>query len=94
MLCSDQFIFQKSDNRSHFHFLHECLARVAGNFENWYEKRDQAYIESSIISVEEEKYKRILPQIRNLFSDIQSDLESGKADKLILFNVQVLPLDN
>ncbi len=93
-LINDQFKFETSSNNSHIEFLHECLRRVSGKVEHWYQKPELAYIESSIITVEEAQYKKILPQIRSLFSEIQSDLESGKADKLILFNLQVIPLDS
>ncbi len=92
-LTNDQFKFETSSNNSHIEFLHECLRRVTASINEWYRKPDLAYIESSIISVEENKYKKIIPQIRSLFAELQSDLESGKADKLILFNVQVMPLD-
>ncbi len=93
-LINDQFKFETSSNSSHIEFLHECLRRVTASIGDWYAKPDLAYIESSIISIEEAKYRKILPQIRSLFSELQSDLESGKADKLILFNLQVMPLDN
>lgn len=93
-LVSDQFKFDTSSNNSHLEFLHECLTRVTASLNDWYQKPDRAYIESSIISVEESKYKKLLPQIRNLFAELQSDLENGKSDKLILFNIQIVPLDN
>ncbi|MES2802501.1 MAG: TIGR02147 family protein [Bdellovibrionota bacterium] len=92
-LINEQFKFETSNNNSHIEFLQECLKRVAASIGEWYLKPDLAYVESSIISVEEAKYRKLLPQIRSLCSEIQSDLESGKADKLILFNVQVMPLD-
>ncbi len=93
-LANDQFKFETSSNNSHIEFLHECLRRVTASIADWYLKPDLAYIESSIVSVDEAKYRKVLPQIRNLFSELQSDLESGKADKLILFNIQVIPLDS
>lgn len=89
---SDQFVFNSSKDQSEIQFLRDCLNRILSEVEKWYRDPESTHIEASIISVEERKYKKILPQLKSMLAEVQSDMESGNADKLILFNVQVLPL--
>lgn len=54
-------------------------------------KRD-AHFESGILSVKRACYRELLPRIRHLIVELQSQVEDQEADLLVRFNIQIYPV--
>lgn len=76
----------------HIDYLRSSLRDAERALKAWFPKRDEAYIESVILSVRKEDYLRMLPLLRERILETRSRLDTEDADMLVRFNVQVYPV--
>ncbi len=93
-IVSDQFYFIGKDGLSHIDYLTMALREAEDKVSTWYEKPDQSFFVSSILSVKDATFRAKLPEIKAAMKRVESDLETGDADRLIRVNVQIYPLEN
>lgn len=92
-LLTEQIQFREDmKGFSHIDFLKQAIRHATQNVEQWFPHSAQTHFESSIISVRAADYHQLLPDLKSRLSLIQSGLESGQADTLIRFNIQVYPI--
>ncbi len=92
-IVSDQFYFIGKDGLSHIDYLTMALREAEEKVSAWYERPDQSFFVSSILSVKDGAYRAKLPEIKAAMKRVESDLETGDADRLIRVNVQIYPLE-
>lgn len=92
-VISDQVnFFGGDDGMSHLEYLTMAIRDAETRLGNWFDRRDESFFLSSILSVKDENYREVLPKIKDAIRRHESDLESGDADRLVRFNVQIYPL--
>lgn len=92
-IVNDQFYFIGKDGMSHIDYLTMALREAEEKVSAWYDKPDESFFVSSILSVKDAVYRAKLPELKARMKRVESDLETGDADRLIRVNVQVYPLD-
>ena len=93
-IVSDQINFiAGADGISHIDYLTMALRDAEKRVAAWCGKKDESFFSSSILSVKASQYREALPRIKETVQKLESDLESGEADRLVRFNVQIFPLD-
>jgi uncharacterized protein (TIGR02147 family) len=91
-LVQDRVFFTGSqDGVSHVDFLRMAMRDASERVEPWFDRRDVSHFESSVVSVERSRYVELLAKAKDDLLQLQSDLESGDADMLVHFNVQIYP---
>ena len=89
----EQVVFSAhQDKQAHFKFLNSCLDKSKAALDEWYSKKSEAYFESSLISVDRAHYQVLLPKIRAMADEMQSQLETPEADQVVLFGIQMFPI--
>ena len=86
-----EVVFESTSKiHSHIQYLDESIQYARQLIARQFEKRDQSYFESCVLSVDVRKFTAALPRIREFFDLIQSELvvDSG-ADDLAHFNIQI-----
>lgn len=93
--ASREVVFDANEERkqeAHQKYLEESMDFARKMAPRWLPAEEESYFESSVVSVNAEKYKKALPRIREFFDLLQSELEEAKnADSLAYFNIQVFP---
>jgi hypothetical protein len=84
--------FAGEDGLSHLDGLTLALREAEERVGAWYGKKAESFFSSSIVSVKDATYRAALPGIKSAMLRMESDLESGEADRLVRFNVQIYPL--
>lgn len=77
---------------SHIDFLKLALTNASDHVESWFQQKTLAYFESSVLSVKKNVFKVALKNLKSEMLIKQAELESGDADMLVRFNVQVYPI--
>lgn len=89
---NEQIIFNSAENdKLHFRFITSCLEDAHRNLEKYFQRPNESYFESTLISVRSSVYKEKLVELKEFLNRYQSDIESSDADSLIHFNIQVYP---
>ena len=92
-VISDQVnFFGGDDGISHLEYLTMAIRDAETRLGAWFGRKDESFFLSSILSVKDKNYRNELPKIKDLIRRHESDLESGDADRLVRFNVQIYPL--
>ena len=92
-LLKEQILFgEESEGFSHLNFIRQSLGKASEDLEYWFSRRDQSSFVSSIISVNREVYKNKLIAFKKSLVEAQNDFESGEANMIVRFNVQVFPV--
>lgn len=90
----DRVIFKKGDSSMSLRdYVSTSLADAQGSLDRWFDEKDLAAYQSSIISVRHEDYKRLLPELKARLREEQARLDSDQSDMLVHFNVQVYPVE-
>ncbi len=84
----------EDDPLSYQNYLRQGLDRAKTNVSRWCMQRDEAIFESTFLSVKNTEFQAAIAKIRQTMHEMQADLESSKADQLLLFNVQIFPVGN
>jgi uncharacterized protein (TIGR02147 family) len=93
-LAKDFILFDGSeDGLSHIEFLKESVLMAHQRLSDWFDKPEQYLILSTMISVRRSAFEQTLPRIKELLHETQAQLETGEADMLVRFNVQIFPAD-
>lgn len=92
-VTSQVMIPEGSGSEELIEYLKASLNEASGAAAKWFSLPEQSYFESSVLSVKKDVYLKRLPEIKEFFNRIQSDIESEKADALVYFNVQIYPED-
>ncbi|MCX6123471.1 MAG: hypothetical protein NTV34_01780 [Proteobacteria bacterium] len=91
-LTSNQwFIGAQEQGVTHVDFILNTLHHAIKNTPRWFLRSNESAISSTIISVKKSAYLNAIPHIKDTIDQLRCDLESGDADSLIRFNVQVYP---
>ncbi len=91
-LLKDHLNFLGSEDGLSFKdYLKESLLNALRQLDAWHERTDEAFIESTLLSVQRATLRGKLPEIRDAIHKMQADLESASADTMIHFNIQVFP---
>lgn len=77
---------------SHVEFLKLALAHAMQNVEHWFARKPESYFDSAVLSVKREQYVASLADLKSDMLLKQAELESGDADMLVRFNVQIYPI--
>jgi uncharacterized protein (TIGR02147 family) len=85
---------EETNGAAHINFLKLALNDAVANVERWFPAKDRSHFGSSIISVRAADYEAKLRRIKTDLLVAQADLESGDADLLIHFNVQIYPVSS
>jgi len=85
-------IFGAGTGFGHLDFLRSSLRDAERNLKRWFPRRDEAYIESVILSVKRSDYLKMLPLLRERLLESRSRLDTEKANLLVRFNVQIYPV--
>ncbi|MCX6125158.1 MAG: hypothetical protein NTV34_10500, partial [Proteobacteria bacterium] len=88
----DQVFFNSSSKGSHISYLQTAIMEAHSKVPELFLEKDDAYFDAKVISVQRDEYKRILREIRLAINETQSKMESGNADTLVRFSVQVFPI--
>ena len=92
-LLSEQVLFgNRPGSLTAVDFLKLALNDAAANVERWFPAKDQSHFASIIISVNYADYMTKLKKLKTDLLVTQADLESGAADRLVRFNIQVYPI--
>ncbi len=93
-LLSDHVNFSDADDGlSHLDFLRLALRDADDKLARLYEQRGRTFFSSSIVSVREAAFVKALPAIKERIRLIESELETGDADRLVRFNIQIYPIE-
>lgn len=79
------------DGISHLNFLRLSIEDAMRKVEKLQPKKNVTLFESNMISVRAKDYIKELPRIKEAVRKLQTNLESGDADMILRFNVQVYP---
>ena len=84
--------FDSEDGLTHKDFMKESIRNAISHVDEFHLKRDEAIYETAIISVKKDEYCSQLDAFRSQLHRMQTDMETGHADTLIRFNIQLFPL--
>ncbi len=85
--------FGGEDGMSHLDYLTMALRDAEKRVSDWYGKKDESFFSSSIISVKDSTYRAALPSIKDGIRRMESEIESGEADRIVRVSVQIYPLE-
>lgn len=85
-------VFGAGGGFDHLDFLRSSLRDAERQLKTWFPKRDEAYVESVILSVRRADYVKMLPLLRERMLEARTALDVEDADMLVRFNVQIYPV--
>lgn len=93
-LTKTRIIFNDAeDGYSHLDFLEKSILHAASEARNWFDKKEESFILSTVVTVNSEEYKTRIPEIRSKIHALINELNSDEGDRLVGFNVQLFPFD-
>lgn len=85
------FVKDQSSKYAEVRFIKESLRFAERHVAAWYPKRDEAFMHSMFVSVNQKHYQESLNALRNFVKQWQANVQSEQADSLISVNLQVFP---
>lgn len=89
---TDYFFNQPGSTRKYVRILKCALKDSQTKLPIWFERREEALFDSTVISTTTDIYNEALNKFRSYLSEAKADMESQKADILVRLNVQIYPL--
>lgn len=90
-LKSHLMLSDRTYPEQHLEFLEQSIEKAKNNVRPWLRHNQESFFESSLVSVNKEQYKKLLPELKNLFERFQCEVETNDANELIRFNIQIYP---
>lgn len=90
---SREYLFRGERNEDfNYRHIEESIDLARSRVRNWLPKREQAYFESSVVSVKRDRYQQAIAKIREFLDMVQSEIEEANgAEELVHFNIQIFP---
>lgn len=75
----------------HYDFLEESIDNAGKSVRRWFDRPEESFFESSIISVDMKTYRKALPHLKSFFDNFRTEVETNDANGIVRFNAQVYP---
>lgn len=83
----------KLDGSFYEQFMRSVLFDSLQKLQSWFQKRDSAVFSTSVVSVDMNQYREMVPKIKRQMLDWISELErSSDADGVVRINLQMFPI--
>lgn len=73
-------------------FLRHAMNDASGQLGKWFGRSPEAHFEASVISVKRDRLAPFVRELKAKLLEMQAELETGDADALVRFNVQLYPV--